>query len=348
MFSRTLSRITLRWLLPLIGGALALGVLFLLYRDLDFTRFRNSIATANLGWIVLLVLAILLEFLIQGWKWRQLIYDLKPISSLRLAAAILAGYGANVLVPLGISPFVRAWLVARLEGLRMATLLITTAISRFVDGIVFSLFAGAVALSGRIQALEGDLRAGLALAALLNGALFSAILWLMFRSRAPLASDDNWLSRLIDWAAARAPRILGQFRSALAGGLLWPTRRWRQLAIILASFAGKLVAATHFFWAGLAVGVTLGLFDYLLVMVIAGFALVLTRLVRVPGGFMVGSAFALDLLGVPAEQALAMILFSNVMATVVVVSFGLLILWQSGIDIRRAAKPVNADDLSAN
>ena len=325
--------------MPLIGGALALSVLFLLYRDLDFARFLNSIAEANLGWIVLLVLAILLEFLIQGWKWRQLVYDLKPISSLRLAAAILAGYGANALVPLGISPFVRAWMVARLEGLRMATLLITTAISRFVDGIVFSIFAGVVALSGQIPVLEGELQAGLALAALLNFALFCIVLWLMFRSRAPLASADNLLSRLIDWAASKAPQAFGQLRSSIVGGLIWPTQRWRQLAIIVASFAGKLIAASHFFWAGLAVGVTLGFFDYLLVMVIAGFALVLTRLVRVPGGFMVGSAFALDLLGVPApgqqrHRAIA--------------GIGLLILWQSGIDIRRAAKGIGAEDIPAN
>ena len=64
---------------------------------------------------MLLVVAILLDFLIHGWKWRQLLYDLKPVSSLRLAAALLAGYGSNMLVPLGIGPLVRAWLVARLD-----------------------------------------------------------------------------------------------------------------------------------------------------------------------------------------------------------------------------------------
>lgn len=64
---------------------------------------------------MLLVVAILLEFLIHGWKWRQLLYDLKPVSSLRLAAALLAAYGSNMLVPLGIGPLVRAWLAARLD-----------------------------------------------------------------------------------------------------------------------------------------------------------------------------------------------------------------------------------------
>jgi hypothetical protein len=98
----------------------------------------------------------------------------------------------------------------------------------------------------------------------------------------------------------------------------------------------KVVAATHFFWAGLAVGVVLTVFDYLFLMVFAGFAMVLARFVRVPAGFVIGSAFALELLGVPEEQALAMILFNYVLTIVVMVGPGLVFLWRSGADIRQA------------
>lgn len=322
--------------MPLLGGVLALAILFLFYRDLDVARFGEEIASARWGWILLLIASILIEFLVQGWKWRQLLYELKPIGSLRLGAAILAGYGANVLVPLGVGPLVRAWLVARREDLRMASVLITTAIGRFVDGIVFALITIVVAVSGHVAVIEGDLQILLTLAGLFNMVLFATILWLMFRSRSPLARDDNLLSRLVDWIASMRPQAFGRLRSALAGGLIWPSQRRRQLAVIIASFAAKAVATSHFAWAGLAVGVILGPFDYLLVMVVAGFALVLTRLVRVPGGFAVGAGFALKLLGVPDEQALAMILFSHMLATILVVCLGLLILWQSGIDIRGA------------
>jgi len=96
----------------------------------------------------------------------------------------------------------------------------------------------------------------------------------------------------------------------------------------------KAIASTNFLWAGLAVAVTLGLFDYLFLMVFAGFALILTRFIRVPGGFILGSGFALNLLGVPREQALAMILFSRMVAMVLVVGIGQIILCRSGIDIR--------------
>ena len=100
----------------------------------------------------------------------------------------------------------------------------------------------------------------------------------------------------------------------------------------------KIVAATHFVWASLAIGFVLAPLDYLFLLVVAGFALVLARFIRMPGGFVIGSGFALKLLGVPDEQALAMILFTQFIAVVLMVGPALLYLWRSGIDIREAGR----------
>ncbi|MDH3380571.1 MAG: flippase-like domain-containing protein [Gammaproteobacteria bacterium] len=340
------ARLIVRWFVPLIGGGLALAAMFFLYRSLNFNLFLDELKAARFWWIVVLAATILLEQLIQGWKWRQLLYDLKPISSARLTGAFLAGYGANILVPLGISPLVRSWLIARLEELRMATVLVTTAISRFIDGIVFAIVAGVVALTGQIPNIEGDLRTGVAVAGALNLILFSGALWLLFRSRAQFALDNSWISRVVDWLAAKGRGTLNDLRGALAKGIVWPQQRARQTAIIAASFAMKAVATTHFVWAGLAVGVTLEFFDYLFLMVFAGFALVLARFIRVPGGFVIGSGFALKLLGVPDEQALAMILLNHMISIILVVGIGLVVLWQSGIDIRAMAQNIEKPDAS--
>jgi hypothetical protein len=134
----------IRWILPTIGAAFAVIALFWLYQDLDLERFLSAIATAEPVWLYLLAGTILLEQLARGWKWRQILFDLKPISSVRLFGAILAGYGVAILIPLGISPLVRSWLIARLEGLRWACVLMTSAIERFLDGVVFALFAAFV------------------------------------------------------------------------------------------------------------------------------------------------------------------------------------------------------------
>ena len=329
------NRFLIRWLLPIGGGALALTAVFFIYRGLDFGKFLGELRNAKPGWVAMLAATILLEQVLNGWKWRQILYDLKPIPTLRLTGGLLAGYGANVLVPLGISPLVRSWLIARLEGLKMATVLTTTITARFIDGVVFALFAGLVAVSGQIPQVQGNMELGLAIAGGLNLILFGALLWIMFRFRAYFSTDDPIICRIFDRMAALARAEGRAIRRALCEGVIWPRAATRRAAVIGAAVMAKAVAATHFLWAGLAVGVVLGPFDYLFLMVFAGFSLVLSRFIRIPGGFVIGSAFALQLIGVPDEAALIMILFNHVMSILLVVGIGLIVLWQSGIDIRR-------------
>ncbi len=324
----------MRWLVPLFGSGIALIAIAILYRGLDFSLLAVELGKANWLWIAVLAAAILLEQLVQGWKWRQLLFDIKTVSTLRLTCAFLAGYGANVVVPLGISPLVRSWLVARLEGLRMASVLVTTAISRFIDGIVFAVIVGFVATFGQIPQIEGDLRTGLAVAGVLNLIVFSAILFLLFKSREQVLSSGSLVRRLANVINVRSKGRFEGLLEGFAAGIIWPRGRARQFNIICASFAMKVISTTHFLWAGLAVGVFLGFWDYLFLMVFAGFTLVLARFIRVPGGFLIGSGLALKLLGIGGETALAMILINHGVAIILVVGIGLTVLWQSGIDIR--------------
>ena len=332
------SQFLIGYLSPLAGAGVALFVIFLLYRNLDFPQFVIELKQAKLKWIVLLALAILIEQLIQGWKWRQLLYDLKPITSSRLTGAFIAGYCANCFVPLGVSPLARSWLVARLESLKMSSILVTTTISRFVDGVVFGLLALAVALVGKFPQTDGDLQTGIAVAGIINVVIFSIALWILFYSRTSLTNDKPFISKVLDKLALKCRGMLGDLRSGLVDGIIWPRQITRQLGIVAASVAMKMVSTTHFLFAGLALGILLPPLDYLFLMVFAGFALVLARIIRVPGGFVIGSGFALKLLGVPDEIAVAMILLTHVMALVLVVGIGTLVLWRSGISTRLLRK----------
>ncbi|MEK6216141.1 MAG: flippase-like domain-containing protein, partial [Boseongicola sp.] len=333
-----MKRLLSRWVLPTTGGALALWLIFWLYGSLDFGLFLAGLRGSNPLWITVLAGTILLEQVLNGWKWRQILYDVKPVGTLRLTGALLAGYGANVLVPVGISPLVRAWLVARLDNLKMATVLTTTIIARFIDGVVFALFAGVVALAGQVPQVEGNLQLGLSVAGGLNIMLFGGLLWAMFRFRALFATDGPMICRLFDWIARRMRANGPGLRTALCDGVVWPRNKGRRIAVFLSAVAAKLVAASHFLWAGLAVGVLLTPWDYLFLMVFAGFIMVLGRFVRIPGGFIFGAGFALQVLGVPDETALLMILFNFITSIILVVGIGLTVLWQSGIDIRRAGQ----------
>lgn len=45
--------------------------------------------------------------------------------------------------------------------------------------------------------------------------------------------------------------------TAFAEGISWPAETWRRVGVLLATLMIKLIAATHFLWAGLIFGVVL-------------------------------------------------------------------------------------------
>ena len=247
------------------------------------------------------------------------------------------------MVPLGISPLIRSWLIARMEDLKMGTVLTTTVIARFIDGVVFALFAGLVAMAGKVPQIGGNLEIGLAVAGALNLMLFGAAIWVMFRFRSLLRSDGPLICRIFDWVAKLVRANGASLRSSLGDGVVWPRATRNRFNVLFGAIGAKLISVTHFLWVGLAVGVVLAPFDYFFLMVFAGFSLVLSRFVRVPGGFVLGSALALKLLDVPEGQALLMVLFSWMISIVVVVGGGLIVLWQSSIDIRNRSWEVHHD-----
>ena len=138
---------------------------------------QHVVTQADIGFVLLLPLAIAAEQLVRGWKWRQLLYVLRPISTLRLFGAIMAGYFANFLIPLGISPLVRSWLVARLEALKMSTVFATAAIDRFIDGVVFTGFVAVVLAFAVFPDPTGGIRLGLIVGGLGSLILFALLLY---------------------------------------------------------------------------------------------------------------------------------------------------------------------------
>jgi len=286
---------------------------------------------ANAAFVLMVPLAIALEQLVRAWKWRQLLYAIQPVGTLRLFGAIMAGYFANLLVPLGISPIVRSWLVARLESLKMSAVLATAAIDRLVDGLIFTGFVAVAVTSAVFPDPDGDIRLGLIVGGVGSFTLFTCLWVALARYKRWVSSPDAWITRIVDRLPVRFAEPGKRVMRSFAKGVVWPREAWRGAGVVFASIVIKLIAITHFLWAGLAFGLVLHPLDYLFLVVFLGFLIILSRLARIPGGFLVGAIFALDLLGVPDEQALVMVLlvqFSSLLATA---SIGAFALWRSGI-----------------
>ena len=134
-----------RWL-PWLGALIGAAALAWVLRGFDLSRFL-TIATGIDGRFVLMVpLTIIVEQIVRGWKWRQLLWPLRAIGSAHLFGAVMAGYLLAIVVPFGFGTVTRSWLVARRENLKFSTVLATVALDRLTDGIVFACLVPAAVL----------------------------------------------------------------------------------------------------------------------------------------------------------------------------------------------------------
>ncbi len=134
---RTCARQRRGWL-SFLGGVIGFAAVGWLAAGLDYGQSHRVLVGADPAYLAVLPLAVAAEQLVRAWKWRQILHPLRSIGTARLFGAIMAGYLANLLVPLGLSTLVRSWLVARIEALRMSAVLASVAIDRLIDGIVFA------------------------------------------------------------------------------------------------------------------------------------------------------------------------------------------------------------------
>lgn len=320
------------------GATIGLAALGWIFARLDYGRLQDVMATADGAFLAAVPAAIAAEQLVRAWKWRQILHPLRPVATLRLFGAIMVGFLGNLLIPLGLSPILRSWLIARLESLRLSTVLATVAIDRLIDGVVFTVFVAAVLAFAAFPDPDGDIRFGLVVGGIGSLALFSLLLVLLAQYKRGV---ERLTGRVMRYAGRLPPRVAertGALLRSFAQGVVWPYEGWRRVAVVLASVVIKLIAATHFLWAGLAFGVVLRPIEYLFLIVFLGFVVILTHFARLAGGFIVAAVFALGLFGVEPEPALAMTLVVQVSSLATVAAIGAFALWRHGLvldDLRR-------------
>ncbi len=259
------------------GAAIAALALAWVFWRVDYGRMLEVAGTADIAFLLLVPFAIAAEQLVRAWKWRQLLHAIRPIGTLRLFGAIMAGYFGNMLVPLGISPLVRSWLVARLEALTMSAVLATAAIDRLIDGIIFTGFVALVLGIAIFPDPTGGIRLGLMIGGLGGLTLFTLLLFALSFYKRRAEHPDAWIMRLADRLPVRFAGPAKKVSRSFAEGIVWPREAWRGVGVVLASIAIKLIAITHFLWAGLAFGIVLRPGDYVFLVVFLDFLIILTR-----------------------------------------------------------------------
>src|ERR1700722_8805272 len=143
----------------------------------SWTELWAEVRELDWRWVAIGVVADLLVYVIQGWRWNLLLLPVTPVSPWASVGAIYVGLFANEVLPLRAGELIRCFLMARWSKVPISVTLASALIERIFDGVL--LIVGLV-LSlryiHRFPLSHGQTRA---IEILTTGSVFLAILILL-------------------------------------------------------------------------------------------------------------------------------------------------------------------------
>lgn len=329
-----------------ISLGLAVVLLLLFLRSLDFAEVGRALRAAHGGWIAVAVaLGLLGTPVIRSLRWARLLARAGSPRFLDLNAATSVGFAASTLLPARAGEVVRPVYLSQATGIPVAPALASVALERVLDLVaVVTLFA-AYAAGWAPRDLSGDAASSFALlrrgALLLGAATVAGIAVLVV-----LVAKPAWRDALLR-PLGRLPRVGTAIESFLRTFLehLGAIRTARDLLVVL--------AFTYLLWGVccLQIHATLLAFDLRFPFPVTFFLLawaVIGLAVPTPGGvggYHAAVTFALHAFyAIPVATAGAFALLAHAISFAPITVLGLGFLVSSGLDLRSLSAPPTAGE----
>ena len=323
----TAPRARVPWHTILIAAATA-GLLWLFFRNIDLAETWSAMTHAHVGNLAGAIVATLMTYTLRSLRWQAL---LRPVGQTRLRVifrATVIGFTTIFLLPGRIGEILRAYLVARQEGLRFTATFATVIVERLLDlTTVLLMFAASLPLLGV------DVGPEVEAAGLVAGAGAVTALILLFLMAGHPERLGRWAGKLGAKLPQRMASALGHLVQTFAEGLVVMRRPSDLLAAALWSIP---------VWVSIAVGIWLTSHAFDLTLSFVGSFLVVGYLavgVSVPtpggaGGFHYFYLIALTrFFGADPAVAAAAAIILHAISFVPVTVLGLFFMWQDGLTL---------------
>lgn len=139
-----------------LGFAISCIAVVLLLQSIEWGRLWDTLAGAEYRWLILSLLALVVEFCLRVLRWKMLLAPAKSISFLSLLRCMAIGYMANGVLPGRLGELVRVFLLARVEGVSPVLVLASVAVDRVLDVVVLAIALALVLPTTQLPAWVGS------------------------------------------------------------------------------------------------------------------------------------------------------------------------------------------------
>ena len=123
----------------IIGIFIGLILLWVLFRDTNWTEVGAAIKNIHWGWLALAHIPLVMSFVTRVIRWKYIVNSVTPTSIRNLASATQIGFLANFTLPARAGEAVRALVLTRLTGIPFSKTFAYVALDRVTD--LFGLIA---------------------------------------------------------------------------------------------------------------------------------------------------------------------------------------------------------------
>lgn len=330
----------------LLGGLLALVLLYFFFRGIDWSALGEAFRSANRLYLVGVLASTVLTYLGRAWRWGALLRPLARVPFKRLLPATVVGFMTGLFIPRA-GEVVRPYLIARGHGLKTSAAFATIILERLVDLITVLVFFGLYLYVLPLPeaqtrgTLLGVLKAAGGLAGLGALGVLAVLAAFHFHAERAMAIVD----RLLSWLPEKLGRPLSGIVRSFGEGLAVLQAPAPHLLLILGQSALIWLSIAAGIWCNnQAFGVRLPFHSAFLII---GF---LTVGVAVPTPGMVGGFHESYLLamtqayGIDKHTAAAAGLTLHALSNLPVLIVGLLWLSGSGLTMGQVADMTDDED----
>lgn len=314
-----------------IGIAISVLCMGLLFTKIDPRKVLSALREMDLRYLAPAIIATFISFFGRAVRWHFLLLPLKKIPLSSIYPATVIGYMANNILPARLGEFVRAYLLARKEGIDTSAVFATLVLDRLCDGftvlliLLFTFFT--IHLPPGMEAIQQRM--------VIGGYITLALYCVVMAFLVLLKRRTSWTLHVVGILLSPFPAVFSEklipLLGSFIGGIRFTTSPRGILSVILSSL---------FIWTFCALPVDLILRSFGIVLPINGSLFILIFLVfgvMVPaspgyvGTYHIVCVTALKAFNIQSEKALSIALVLHGIGFFPVILAGAWHMWREKI-----------------
>ena len=195
-----------------IGLLISAGLLFLVFRGIDFGEVWAAMRDIEPLWLLLAIAVYFGGIVVRTTRWGLLMRSVKPCSTWRLFPIYVISYMANNVLPFRMGDIYRAYIVGKKDHVSKSATLVTIVVERIFDGLTMLLLLSIAVMLYPVSnpAIQKTLDIG---STIFIGAILACYLFLFNRKLAHRA-----FAMIVVWFPIRLrPRLSEMFNNLFIG-----------------------------------------------------------------------------------------------------------------------------------